>query len=386
MHIITVTTEPSSRRGGIEKSTLDICRSLANRGHQISLIYFQAGDLLAEYQKFSINLLQAENLDIDKKRLVSSTLKFLGSILAASKQLKITDQKNTVIYVDDYIHCLFASILAWQQNLPSVFHLRLPLLSKVPRKYLLAMKLIKQFIAVSEQTKLDWVSGGIRDEKISVVYNGINPDFFQPTTNLSEIRNKFNLSPEQKVISYIGRIDPPKGIEVLIQASGLLCQQNRQNIKLLIAGRPVNHSSREAGEKYQRSLQDLAVDLAIENHVEFLGHVSDPLSVYQISDLTVIPSLYSEPFGRTVIESMSCGVPVLGSKVGGIPEILTGEFAHGLFTAGNPQELFAKLQDFLDWREQNPQLGEKCRHHIVTNFSLEKTVEGVEKVLLRMIQ
>ncbi|NEP81868.1 MAG: glycosyltransferase family 4 protein [Okeania sp. SIO3B3] len=386
MHIITVTTEPSSRRGGIEKATLSICSGLADRGHQISLIYFQAGDLLEEYQKFCRKLVKIENLDIDKKKLISSTFNFLGSVLRASKQLEITDKKNTIVYVDDYIHCLFAAILAWQQNLPSVFHLHLPLLPQVPRKYLFAMKLMKKFISVSHQTKLDWVSSGIKDAKISIVYNGINPDFFQPTQDLLAVRKKFNLSIEQKVISYIGRIDPPKGIETLIKACGLLCRENGQNIKLLIVGRPVNHSSREAGAKYQQSLQDLAINLGIENQVEFIGHVSDTQSVYQVSNLTVIPSLYSEPFGLTVIESMSCGVPVLGSKIGGIPEILTGEFAKGLFTVGNAQELSEKLQEFLEWREKNPKLGERCRYHVIDNFSLEKTVEGVEKVLLQVIK
>ncbi|MDJ0553991.1 MAG: glycosyltransferase family 4 protein [Microcoleaceae cyanobacterium MO_207.B10] len=386
MHIVTVTTELSSSRGGIEKSTLDICRSLANRGHKITLIYFRGGDLLQKYQKFSQKIIEVEDLDIDKKRLIVSTFKFLGSILATSKQLEITDKKNTVIYLDEHSHCLFASILARQQNLPSVFHLRLPFFRPFPGKYLLAMKLIKLFIAVSHQTKLDWITSGIKDEKIQVVYNGINPDFFQPTANLSEVKNRFKIYPEQKVVSYIGRIDRPKGIETLINACGLLCQENRQNIKLLIAGIPVHHSSRKAGEEYQRSLQDLAVNLGIENHLEFLGHVSEPQSVYQVSDLTVIPSLNSEPFGRTIIESMSCGVPVLGSKIGGIPEILTGEFAQGLFQPGNAQELSSKLEEFLDWRDKNPQLGERCRHHVVANFSLEKTVEGVEKVLLQVVK
>lgn len=385
MHIVTVTNELSSSRGGIEKSTLDICRSLANKGHKITLIYFRGGDLLEEYQKFSQRMIEVADLDIDKKRLIVSTLKFLGSILATSKQLEVTEKKNTVIYVDDYSHCLFASLLARQQNLPSVFHLRLPFFRPFPGKYWWAMKLIKIFIAVSHQTKLDWITGGIKDEKIQVVHNGINPNFFQPTANLSEARNRFNIYPGEKVISYIGRIDRTKGIETLIKAFSLLPLDHGKN-KLLIAGKPVHHPSHKAGEEYQRSLQDLAVNLGIENYVEFLGHVSEPQSVYQVSDLTVIPSLNSEPFGRTIIESMSCGVPVLGSKIGGIPEILTGEFAQGLFKAGNREELSAKLQEFLDWRDKNPQLGERCRHHVVANFSLEKTVEGVEKVVLQVVK
>ncbi|MEB3282713.1 MAG: glycosyltransferase family 4 protein [Lyngbya sp.] len=385
MHIITVTTEPSSRRGGIEKSTLDICHSLANRGHQISLIYFKAGDLLEQYQQFCQKLIEVDDLDINKYRPLTSTIQFLRSISSARKQLEISDEKNTIIYTDDYLHCLFASLLAWQQKLPSVFHLRLPLLNKIPRKYLFSFKLIKHFIAVSNQTKLDWIEAGIKGSKISVVYNGINPTIFQPTPNLSEVRNQFNLSPEQKVISYVGRIDRPKGIETLIKACGLLCQKNGNSIKLLIVGLPVNHPSREAGEQYKRSLENLAISLGLENRVEFLGHVADIPSIYQASDLTVLPSLYSEPFGRTIIESMSCGVPVLGSKVGGIPEILTGEFAEGLFTAGKEEELCANLQKMIDWREKNPLLGARCRHHIFSNFSLDTTVDGVEKVFLQVI-
>jgi len=386
MHIITVTNQPSSKRGGIEKSTLDVCRSLENRGHKISLIYFKDGDLLEEYRKFSSQLIEAENLAFNKQRLVSSTINFLGSILATSKQLEITDKKNTVIYVDEDTHCLFAAILAWQQNLPSVFHMRLPFYSPFPRKYQFAIKQLQKFIAVSHQTKLDWVSCGIKPEKVSVVYNGINPDFFQPAVSVSEVRKKFNLTTQEKVISYIGRIDPPKGIETLIKAFGMLCKENGQSLKLLIAGKPVVHSSYQAGEKYQRSLQDLAANLGIANCVEFLGHVAEPRSVYQASDLTVIPSLNSEPFGRTVIESMSCGVPVLGSKIGGIPEILTGEFAEGLFVSGNAESLLSKLEELINWRQTDPGLGERCRHHVVTNFSLEKTIEGVEKVFLEVVK
>ncbi|NEQ39104.1 MAG: glycosyltransferase family 4 protein [Okeania sp. SIO3I5] len=386
MDIIALITKPSSLLGGIERSTLDICLSLANRGHEVSLIYFEAGDLLEKYQKFCRKILKVKNLDVNKKQLIPSTIKFIGNILAVSQQLEIKEKKNTIIYVDHYNYCLFAAVLAWQNKLPSVFHLRISSLTKAPRKHLLGMKLIKQIISVSNQTKLDWVNTGIQAEKISVVYNGINPDFFQPVPNLPEVRNKFNLAPEQKVISYIGRIDQEKGIEILIKSLSLLCQENRTNIKLLIAGRPVIHSSREVGEKYQRSLQELVVNLGIESHVEFLGHVGKPELIYQVSDLTVIPSVYSEPFGRTVIESMSCGVPVLGSKIGGIPEILTGEFARGLFTPGNSESLLIKLQEFLDWRVENPQLGERCRHHVINNFSLEKNVDGVEKVLLEAMK
>ena len=61
------------------------------------------------------------------------------------------------------------------------------------------------------------------------------------------------------------------------------------------------------------------------------------------SDVTVLPSIWSEPFGRIAIESMACETPVVASRVGGIPEILTGEFAEGLFEPGSSTDLAMDL-------------------------------------------
>jgi len=82
--------------------------------------------------------------------------------------------------------------------------------------------------------------------------------------------------------------------------------------------------------EYQNSLEQLSKNLGIQECVKFLGHVTNTTSVYQISEVSVLP-VWSEPFGRTIIESMACGTPV-ASKTGGIPEILTGEFQNGLLS------------------------------------------------------
>jgi glycosyltransferase involved in cell wall biosynthesis len=81
---------------------------------------------------------------------------------------------------------------------------------------------------------------------------------------------------------------------------------------------------------------------------------------------------------------MACSTPVVASRTGGIPEILTGEFQNWLFEPGNEQDLLDKLTGIINWRETAPQLGERCREHVLDKFCPEKMVDSIEKVLLRV--
>lgn len=213
------------------------------------------------------------------------------------------------------------------------------------------------------------------------MYNGINPEIFKPLRKFSEIRKQWNIAKHARVISYVGRLDKEKGIETIIKAFALLLQSGIST-KLLIAGKPLSHFSPEEGEKYEKSLKHLTTDLGIEKHVHFLGQVADVISIYQGSDVTLLPSIWSEPFGRVIIESMACGTPAVASRTGGIPEILTGEFQAMLFEPGNEHDLLNTLNRMIDWRDRDNQLGERCRQHVIDNFTLDKMVDGVEKILL----
>jgi glycosyltransferase involved in cell wall biosynthesis len=83
---------------------------------------------------------------------------------------------------------------------------------------------------------------------------------------------------------------------------------------------------------------------------------------------------------------MACGTPVVASRTGGIPENLTGEFQSGLFEPGNEQALSDTLNQFMNWRDKDPHLGERCREHVLGKFTLDKMVDGIEKSLLRVVK
>lgn len=381
MHIIVIANYLSNSRGGLERCLFDICHALSQKGHSISLLYEQEGDQFEEYQKICSSMTKINSYKFKRKKIASSPLNLLADMW------KIQAGKNSLVYSSDYSNFFYSYILALFKGIPLVCHAHLPAPDdwnrlrwnnglRVVKKYI-TLANVKRYIAVSKQVKSDWATKlSIKEEKINVVYNGIDTELYKPSGQFSLIRKEWNISEDLRIISYVGRLDKQKGLETLIKAFALL-RETCTNIRLFIAGKALLH-----GEEYENSLKQLTTDLGVKEYVEFVGYLNNTTSLYQVSDVTVLPSLWAEPFGRTIIESMACGTPVVASCTGGITEILTGEFNVGLFEPGNERHLSNAIKMIINWRDKDPVLGNRCRKHILENFSLNKTADGIEEVLL----
>ncbi|BAS54443.1 group 1 glycosyl transferase [Leptolyngbya boryana NIES-2135] len=382
MHLIVLENHTTTQRGGQELNLLEICRGLFQRGHRITLLYLKPGDLLPQYASFCDRTIPISAYGFDWRSL-KSILKFLPSLI---QLWQIPKAKNSLIFCNDYHFSLFAYALSSFRHIPYVCYLQLPPLNlNHQRKF--GLRDVDRFIAVSEQTKQDWVKFGIKSDLIHVVYNGVDLNRFQPAENYISIQQKLGITDNTKIISYIGRIDREKGLETLIKATAALIKKGKR-IQTLIAGKPVTHYSfskghecEDEGMNYLRSLIELAETFGIRDRVKFLGHLTDPVSLYQASDVNVLPSIWNEPCSLGLFESLACGVPKVASRIGGNPEILTHEFADLLFEPGNEQDLAEKLDRILDWRTEDPSLGSRCRQHISQYFTHENMVNGIEKSL-----
>ena len=134
-------------------------------------------------------------------------------------------------------------------------------------------------------------------------------------------------------LGFIGRIEPAKGIETLLKAVARLPPAKWT---LSIAGRAVQPAYlAELRRKYPLK------------QVEYLGYM-DATEFYRIVDMVVVPSEWHEPLPAVVYEPFGFGLPVLASRVGGIPEILGNARCGWLFEAGNVEELTTRLLGFLD--------------------------------------
>ena len=150
-------------------------------------------------------------------------------------------------------------------------------------------------------------------EKVSVIPSGIDRDLFRPG---DRVKAKLQLGfGKEKLILYVGRIEPVKGLDLLIKAVTLLPAE--ENYRLLIIG------GDDLNSPLVQRLKEISAELGIARKINFKGLVEhDQLSLYyNAADITVLPSAY-ESFGLVVLESIACGTPVVAGPVGIIPELV----------------------------------------------------------------
>ncbi|NCC54404.1 MAG: glycosyltransferase family 1 protein [Erysipelotrichia bacterium] len=160
--------------------------------------------------------------------------------------------------------------------------------------------------------------GPIRDDQSRILYNCIDTNLFTPL-NHNECREfllgKYNIQKDKKIIIFTGRLSEEKGVDILLKACRNL---TRDDFVVLIVGTFIQGTN--AIDAYQNQLIELSN--TIKQNVIFTGYISHSImpSYYSGADIAVLPSMWNEPAGLTMIEAMACGVPVITTNSGGIPE------------------------------------------------------------------
>ncbi|MDD2772322.1 MAG: glycosyltransferase [Elusimicrobiales bacterium] len=177
-----------------------------------------------------------------------------------------------------------------------------------------------------------------------VVPQGLRvPDGFAPPSQKN--LNVFN-------IGIVARLDPVKGHKTALEAFTLLLK-TRPNSRLEIAGEDKNVSARQ--------LREYAAALGVENAVSFRGRVEDVFRYMSGFSAGLIPSLGSEAVSRVALEWLACGVPVIASRVGGLPDLIKDGQTGFLVEPGNPQTLADALLKLAGDTELLHRMGENAR-------------------------
>lgn len=170
----------------------------------------------------------------------------------------------------------------------------------------IVLKKADRIIAISKFLKKLATGSGFDNNNIKVIY--------QITNFISDIEDANLTFGNHKVISFAGRLDPKKGVHILIEAF----KEVRKEIpsKLVIIG--------DTNNEYSSNLKLLVNKLDLEEDCIFMGklHNKQVLGIFKNSDLVVVPSIWPEPQGRTVLEALHVGTPVVASDIGGIPELI----------------------------------------------------------------
>jgi glycosyltransferase involved in cell wall biosynthesis len=206
----------------------------------------------------------------------------------------------------------------------------------ITRRWILyALRNCDHIIAVSEALKSIMVQLGIDARKIDVVPNGVDADQFRPIPQ-DEARKMLELAQEATILLSVGSLRPLKGFQYLLDAVGKIraCQLDL-DLKLYIIG---------CGE-YWRKLQQQIAQLGLQSHVELVGQVSHGqlYKWYNAADLFCLASS-REGWPNVIMESLACGLPVVATPVGGIPEILSSEKYGMLLPSAEESQLVDQLK------------------------------------------
>ena len=144
---------------------------------------------------------------------------------------------------------------------------------------------------------------------------------FSPKERLSVSRKTIGFSENDFIIVYSGRINNEKGISELIDA--LLNLRNYPQIKLMVLGSSFFDNAKIEDE-FISSLKNKAKE--IEDKIVFTGFIpyNQVPDYLQLANIAVLPSMWEEPFGLTIVEAMAMGLPLITTRSGGIPEICEG--------------------------------------------------------------
>lgn len=301
------------------------------------------------------------------------------------KQLDLSEYDAVVTHFALYT----LPILDRISDLPLVFHFHGPwaLESSAENQRVLNVKLKKTleqivyrraicFIVLSQAFKnLLHEQYGVPLNKIHVVPGGVDLEQFETKSTRIEARAELGWEQERTIIFCVRRLAKRMGLENLIQAIARV-RDRYPDVLLYIAGKGA----------LAETLEAQIAELNLTDNVRLLGYVPDEQlpTAYRAANFSVVPTVSFEGFGLIIIESLLAGTPVLGTPVGGIPEILQPFCADLLFEDASVDKLAEGLIEVLSQKRQLPS-SEACQAYVANNFSWSVIAPQIKSVYERAI-
>ncbi len=222
-------------------------------------------------------------------------------------------------------------------------------------------------IFVSEYLRQLWLQVIPRLQNAYTVHNGADETQFYPRRDDGSV---FDRTP---VILFVGRLNPIKGAHVLIQAMKLLAERGVPALCKMIGS---SYSGNSQPTPYMQKLKN-----DCPTNVEFTGFCSatEIGDQYRSADILCCPSVWQEPFGKVNVEAMACGLPVVASRVGGIPEIAK-EGGILLVDHSSPTQLADTLECLLVDLDLRKRVGRKGRESFEQNFTWSAVLKQYNQI------
>lgn len=310
--------------------------------------------------------------------------KLSPSVLAALKKRKVP----IVVRLSDYqmlcpqAHCLRDDLPCEKcvsgSLMPSIRHKCVKgsavasILNFAATKYHFAkgyFEYIDRFVVTNEFAKSMMLKGGFSENRLEVIPT------FVVVSQAAYVRNK-----DADYVTYVGRLDPTKGVDVLIRAFMLMYDMVVSGrLKLVIIG--------EGAKDYVDQLKAMVLARGLGARVEFTGRLrKDEVDEYLASSLlSVVPSRWYENLPNSVLESYAAGTPVVASNIGSLPELVIAGQTGELFEAGNAEDLAQKLSELTQDRARLVSMGAACKRMVESKYSRKAHLSKLESLFASVV-
>jgi len=211
--------------------------------------------------------------------------------------------------------------------------------------------------------------------RLRVIPGGVDTGHFHPPgpdCPPALCKQSLGLPPDTPVLLTVRRLEPRMGIDRLIDAAALVAQVRPElDFRLVIVGKG----------SLQASLEALVRTLGLQDRIHFAGEVLPEAlqNYYWAADVFVLPTAALEGFGLATVEALACGLPVLGTPVGGTVEILKPLDPRLLFPNATAEAMARRIEAFLEQPEPFLALKDRCREAAVTQYGWDRVVDLIEE-------
>ncbi|MHC4190259.1 MAG: glycosyltransferase [Planctomycetota bacterium] len=351
MKIVHINSEFSW--GGGEAQTYYLVKGLENRGIE-NILIAQPNSALAEKVKEG------------QIKLIEIYMKGEWDIVAVLKLRKILKKiKPDVLHLHtSHAHTLglLAGKLAKAKKIVATRRMDFPIGGFFSR---LKYNKVDKIVGISEIIKEILVRGGVKEEKITVIYSAADR---APVTEKSDLQERLGLKRDYRILGTVASLVERKGHRYLFEATVKVKEEFPQ-IKLLVVGEG----------PLKKDLKKLAEKLSSENEIIFTGFRKDIPEILSILDVFVSASL-KEGLGVSLLEAANYGLPIVATNAGGIPEVVEDGVTGFLVPPKDSEALAEKIIYLLSHPKEARKMGENGKERVRKNFSVEQMVNSYTKL------
>lgn len=311
--------------GGGEHSFTDLLSRIAQSNWNALVVAPEEGELIARLRASSLQARVISLSSMKPWRLIPM-IRTLKECLALSKAFQ-----PTVVYANGSRAAFYGGLVARISRIPMVWHCRIAdpdfLLDRILSRF--SMRIVVNSNATARRFRTCW------PEKVSVVYNGIDLQWFAEDS----AKKPDWIQPDWIVILVVARASRRKRHDLVLSAFEKIAG-SFPSAHVLMAG-----SADPLEPEWFQELQGRSSSSLFSDRIHWAGHTNDVRPWYKAASILVLAS-ESESFGRVLVEAMACGVPVIATKSGGIPEVIR-DGVDGILIAPGDVEALARAMSML---------------------------------------